>query len=165
MGPIIRRFQPRRAPGGRNVRNEANSSIADCGLGMDPRRRDRSCKTNPIWPPGANCAKRSQFGAGGQAPAGSNVQNEPNSRRCRVGPSQGPWDAGQSCKTKPILPERPGMGAGCRGRETPLESDCAKRSQTWEDWGVWVKAVIVRGAASPEGETCKTNPIFQGWYE
>jgi hypothetical protein len=37
--------------------------------------------------------------------------------------------------------------------------NCAKRSQTWEDWGMWAKAVVVWGVARPGSETCKTNPI------
>jgi hypothetical protein len=37
---------------------------------------------------------------------------------------------------------------------------CAKRSRTWEDWGMWVKAVFVWAVARPGSETCKTNPIL-----
>jgi hypothetical protein len=36
--------------------------------------------------------------------------------------------------------------------------NCAKRSQTWRDWGMWVK-VVVWGVARPGSETCETNPI------
>jgi hypothetical protein len=35
----------------------------------------------------------------------------------------------------------------------------AKQSQTWEDWGMWAKAVIVSGTASPGSGTCETKPI------
>jgi hypothetical protein len=46
----------------------------------------------------------------------------------------------------------------CR-RRVP-EAECAKRSQTWMDWGVWAKAIVVWGVARPRSETCKTNPIY-----
>jgi hypothetical protein len=36
----------------------------------------------------------------------------------------------------------------------------AKRSQTWEDWGIWAKAAVVWAVARPGSETCKTNPIL-----
>jgi hypothetical protein len=38
--------------------------------------------------------------------------------------------------------------------------DCAKRSQTWVDWSMWAKAVVVWGVARPRSETCKTNQIL-----
>jgi hypothetical protein len=37
--------------------------------------------------------------------------------------------------------------------------NCAKRSQTWGNWGMWAKAVVVWPVARPGSETCKTNPI------
>jgi hypothetical protein len=37
--------------------------------------------------------------------------------------------------------------------------NCTKRSQTWVDWGMWAKAVVVWGVARPGSEMCKTNPI------
>jgi hypothetical protein len=40
--------------------------------------------------------------------------------------------------------------------------NCAKRSQTWGNWGMWTKAVVVLGVARPGSETCKTNPIWPG---
>jgi hypothetical protein len=36
---------------------------------------------------------------------------------------------------------------------------CAKRSQTWRDWGMWANLILGRQSAS-HGETCKTNPIW-----
>jgi hypothetical protein len=36
----------------------------------------------------------------------------------------------------------------------------AKRSQTWDDWGIWAKAAVVWAVARPGSETCKTNPIL-----
>ena len=36
---------------------------------------------------------------------------------------------------------------------------CAKRSQTWRDWGIWAKAIVVWRVARAGNETCKTNPI------
>jgi hypothetical protein len=40
------------------------------------------------------------------------VQNEANSRRGGWAEPPGTWAERQMCKTKPISPERPGMGAG-----------------------------------------------------
>jgi hypothetical protein len=88
-------------------------------------------KTNPIpgpagWDGAARardarkCAKRSQFRplrpsrapiipvfqqSSVPVPAGANAQNEPNSRRRRVG--RGLGDEGRRCKTKPISGRRP----------------------------------------------------------
>ena len=75
------------------------------------------------------------FPSAAQGRAGRILRNEANSRRRRAG--RGPK----------------GMGRG---------TNCAKRSQTWEDWGMWAKAVIVCGAAWPESGTCKTKPISPG---
>jgi hypothetical protein len=41
----------------------------------------------------------------------------------------------------------------------PNGGNCAKRSQTWGDWGMWAKIVVVWSAARPGSEVCKTNPI------
>jgi len=90
-----------------------------------------------------NRAKRSQFLA-----CGLRIGDRPAAGRLPCAPPRA--CASQSCKTKPMVPERPGMGAGCRGCEAPPESDCAKRSQ----FG-WL-------AEDPEDEMCKTNPISGG---
>jgi hypothetical protein len=99
------------------------------------RPGSKTCKTNPIWP-----GRR------------VHAQNEPNSRRGRVGRGSGgvgrlcktnPIRAtggrsragtpnprrAEACKTKPIWPGGPGMGADRRGRTAPAECDCAKRTQ------------------------------------
>jgi hypothetical protein len=39
-----------------------------------------------------------------------------------------------------------------------VAEECAKRSQTWRDWGMWAKAVVIWGLARPGSEMCKTNP-------
>jgi hypothetical protein len=105
------------------------------------------------------------------------VQNEPNFAR------PGAVAGGQMRKTNPIWPRRTG-GAGTGGvrREVPSvrsgrssmppsyfkvqtsnftlpNGKCAKRSQTWGDWSIWAKAVVVSVVARPGSETCKTNPI------
>ncbi len=79
---------------------------------------------------GVKCAKRSQF-----LDYGLRIRDRPAAGRPPCAPPRA--CAGQSCKTKPIAPARPGMGAGCRGCEAPPESDCAKRSQTWAKWDIW----------------------------
>jgi hypothetical protein len=101
---------------------------------------------------------------------GRNVQNEPNSRRCRVGrgprgvgrganaqnePNFANRDKGRTRKTNPIS-SCPGPAARKvseevgRGRPTYEEPDCAKRTQ------------FRRSAGAPEGEMCETNPISAG---
>jgi hypothetical protein len=70
-------------------------------------------QTNPIWPSRQaggvaqerKRAKQSQLGPGVQVPARPNVQNEPNSRRDRVG--RGLGDEGQLCETNPISKSGP----------------------------------------------------------
>jgi hypothetical protein len=66
---------------------------------------------------GANRAKQTQF-----------------ARRCRVGRGLGGVGRGELCETNPISPERPGMGAGGRGREAPPGTDYAKRTQFGPAW-------------------------------
>jgi hypothetical protein len=88
-------------------------------------------------------------------------------RLCRTKPK---GDSQQSagrrfCKTKPIwwgqMCETNPIGEGCRA-ETPNlpRATRAKQSQTWEDWGMWARAVIVCGPTSPESKMCKTNPMW-----
>jgi hypothetical protein len=81
-------------------------------------------------------AKQSQFSlrcrSGDRRSRGPSVRNKANSRRCRVG--RGPGDerrGGQSCKTKPIWPRCPEMGAPASPGPRPT-IDCAKRSQFLE---------------------------------
>jgi hypothetical protein len=101
----------------------------------------------------------------------ANMQNEPNFPRAAQGwvPAGGTEKSltGKRCKTNPISP-RPGANVGgqmcktnpiCPRPEAADGENCAKRSQTWGDWGVWVKAVVARGVARPGSETCETNPI------
>jgi hypothetical protein len=53
----------------------------------------------------------------------------------------------KACKTNPIWP-RPQATDG---------RNCAKRSQTWGDWGMWEKAVVVWGVARPEARCAKRS--------
>jgi hypothetical protein len=100
--------------------------IVDCGL------EDAGCRR----PSEVECAKRTQFppGSGGPRSRGREpiVQDEPN------------------------LASAPGNGRGRAGPRYPPESDCAKQSQTWGEWGMWAN-VIVWGVARPGSETCKTR--------
>jgi hypothetical protein len=41
-------------------------------------------------------------------------------------------------------------------------ANCAKRSQTWVDWGMWATTIVAWAVARPGSETCKTNPIWPG---
>jgi hypothetical protein len=66
-----------------------------------------------------------------------------------VGPAASGMRRAKCAKRTQFLP--PGAGDGADG---------AKRSQTWVDWGIWAKAVVVWGVARPGSETCKTNPIW-----
>jgi hypothetical protein len=74
------------------------------------------------------------------------VQNEPNSRKTPDGvTTNGPFVQNE--------PNSAPLHAAHGG-------EYAKRSQTWENWGIWVKAVFVWAVARPGSETCKTNPIL-----
>jgi hypothetical protein len=79
------------------------------------------------------------------------MQNEPNFRRRR---KKSGGDA-QPTKSRIVRNEpnltRPGGGDG---------GNCAKRSQTWADWGIWAM-VLAWAVARPGSETCKTNPILR----
>jgi hypothetical protein len=72
------------------------------------------------------------------------VQNEAN-----FGPATGKRRR-KDAQNEPNF-DRPEVGDG---------GNCAKRSQTWADWGMWAKAVVVWGVARQGIETCKTNPIL-----
>jgi hypothetical protein len=54
-----------------------------------------------------------------------------------------------------ILRNKPNSARSVR----PWQADCAKQSQTWEDWGRWAKKVMVCGPGSPESGMRQTNPI------
>jgi hypothetical protein len=96
-----------------------------------------------------------------------NVRNKANSGAAR------PVAGGRLCKTKPIQAGSAGIGGTGRAKQTQFPAvpggtelpgrgtrgDCAKQSQTWEDWAMWARAVIVCGTASPGSETCETKPI------
>jgi hypothetical protein len=92
-----------------------------------------------------------------------NAQNEPNLARpegkcgskARLG-HRGKKSGGDARPTKSRIVQNepnfapPQVGDG---------GNCAKRSQTWGDWGVWERAVVARGVARPRSEMRKTNPI------
>jgi hypothetical protein len=74
------------------------------------------------------------------------VQNEPNSRKTPDGvTTNGPF-----VQNEPNFAPPQAADGG----------NCAKRSQTWVDWGMWLKAVFVWAVARPGSETCKTKPIL-----
>jgi hypothetical protein len=116
-GPIVRNKAnyPKRA-------TEAASRLRivdwDCGSYID-LRRDASCGLAP-----RACAGRLYKQPDWPEPR---MQNEPNSRRAAWDEAPGARDAGQSCKTNPIPPERPGRDAG--GREARPGTNGAKRTQ------------------------------------
>jgi hypothetical protein len=98
-----------------------------------------ACETNPIW-------------TGSGPVLGQNAQNKAKLR--------GTGTSGQrlsSCgglrldvkraKRTQFRPAGPADGG-----------NCAEQSQTWGDWGIWVKGVVW-AVARPGSETCETNPI------
>jgi hypothetical protein len=100
-------------------------------------------------------------------PGSENVQNEPN-----LGPAA--RDRGLTlprfARHDMIADWRTPAGGGRRRQNAQNEPNfpppqaadgrnCAKRSQTWGDWGIWTKAVAVGAAGRPGSEMCKTNPI------
>jgi hypothetical protein len=48
------------------------------------------------------------------------------------------------------------------GRSPRSEDDCAKRSQTWEEWGIWTN-VVLPVVARPGVKHAKTNQISRLW--
>ncbi len=156
------------------VQNKPNSWIADFGLRTqdrlaaghrlrpaDPTPPSRLCKTNPICPavPRAtrpqghgtrgNRAKQTQFGPGGQLPAGRNARNELNLHpRTRIGGASPTLQGPQLRQTNPIR-------SGWVTVWTPASRKRAKQSQTWAGWDIW-------GVGSPgRSQRCKTNPILR----
>jgi hypothetical protein len=120
--------------------------IGDCGL--------RDAGRGPT--PEPKCAKRTQFGPACSVPVralGSMGTLRAAGPRagcaCCEETPDGVTTNGARVQNEPNL-ARPEAADG---------GNCAKRSQTWRDWGIWTKAVVVRGVARPGSETCKTNPI------
>jgi hypothetical protein len=76
------------------VRNKANSSIADCGLG-------RACGRTPPFAP-TNCARRTQFGLG------SGSRRAKDAKQTQFLPLRRSGDRrsreGEACETNPIGP-------------------------------------------------------------
>jgi hypothetical protein len=100
-------------PAGTNVRNKANSSIADCGFreacGPPPGPARAGCTNKPNWPgrlgPGrGTCAKRSQFGPGVRVPARPNMRNKPN-----LHPRRGVGGASPTLQVGAMAPNKPNL--------------------------------------------------------
>jgi hypothetical protein len=118
----------------------------------EPSLGIESCQTNPIWPGWAvNAQTKLNLGELGHLGKGRRVgRGAAGSQTCETNPisaSNGRSRAGtpnprrgEACETNPIWPGRGRLTGG----------DCAKRSQTWGDWGMWAK---------PGSEMCETNPI------
>jgi hypothetical protein len=86
------------------------------------------------------------------------VRNEPNSRRPQVG--RGLGDVERLGKTKPVWAERPGMGAGGRGREAPTGKRCKTNPiprLRIADWRLRIGGTDFRQGRG----LCKTNPIWR----
>jgi hypothetical protein len=145
------------AAGGPTVPNKPNSRQRGWPLGLDSAKQSQSGPAGPA--PGADCAKRTQFPAARMAAGAGFCQTKP------IWPGQS--DSGcRLCQTKPI-PRRGRLGGRSILRNKPnsarsvrpWQADCAKQSQTWEDWGRWAKKVMVCGPGSPESGMRQTNPI------
>jgi len=152
---------------GSNVRNEPNLAGR-----LRPRRANRAKRTQSAGavssPRRADCAKRTQFRQPGRGlgDEGRTCKTKPNPGSTGWHGVPGAWDEGQMRKTKPI-PHTQDIPSFHYSIIPPFlpRADHAKQSQTWEDWGMWAKAALVSGLASPESGTCETNPIFRSWYE
>jgi hypothetical protein len=144
----------------RIVQNEPNSAAPRAVDGGDCAKRSQT------WVNWGICAKVIVVW-GVARPGSENVQNEPNlgpaardrgltlprfARHDRIADWRTPAGGGrrrQNARNEPNFP--PPQAADGR--------NCAKRSQTWGDWGIWTKAVAVGAAGRPGSEMCKTNPI------
>jgi len=149
------------------MRNEANFSIADFGLGTDLWQGGESCKTNPIspvgWGPGERNAQNEPNFPGGAgwppSPPKPIVRNE--AKLGLAGVSGGPrvgeaycakrsQFAGRSaCQTKPIVQSE----ANFSGQPWPRRTKCAKRTQ------------FPPSRAPGNTRLCKTKPISRPWRE
>ncbi len=105
--------------------------------------------------PAAYCAKRTQFGPGGQpgarvAARAHRGTTAPNKANC---PKRG---------TEAVSGGATGGASGLLERSygtLHVQWASEKQSQAWESWGRWARAVLVYGATSPESGIRKTNPI------
>jgi hypothetical protein len=138
-------------------RKRASSSVARPG--------SETYKTNQIWPVGHGEGDKKRLTASLQA--GAVVRNEAKLGATRVDRqrrlSRGPWFGSETCETKPISPERPGMGAGRRVamsrrrrlRKTKpiLATGRGSRAGTPNPFD------YRSGQALRRAETCETKPI------
>jgi hypothetical protein len=145
------------------------------------KRERQSCETKPIAlragpagqvPGEGKCAKRTQLPEAGYrggvsianfglriADWGRPASGRPSARAlatqsCKTNPIG--WR--ESCETNPISPERPGIGAGCRGPEGKL----CKTKPNLGGLGQVGKGGHGMWAGSPESGMRKTNPIPGG---
>jgi hypothetical protein len=110
--------------------------IDDCGLRIERRR---------LWPGTAGqMRKTNPISLGRRRLAEGIVRNEPNLAPVSRGRRR------VNAQNEPNLAPARATGGG----------DCAKRSQTWGDWGMWAKVIVVWSVAWPGSETCETNPIW-----
>jgi hypothetical protein len=134
--------QPGQGADGRKMQNEPN-------LAMASRH------------PGANCAKRSQFGP---AWAGPGTRRARDAKRTQFLPICRSRDRrsreGKLCETKPIAPEAPGRQVLCGER---VMSSLTRRGSRQNKANFRPEGVPA-GEGGPRrwrGSVCKTNPISQ----
>jgi hypothetical protein len=126
------------------------SGTVRVGLGLgsaalcSSARYDDPCETKPIWSR-LQCARQ---GIGRHGPLAG--------RRTSGGMGMLRRNASRRYYKRGSGPKRTQFSGG---RRRVPEAKSAKRSQTWRDWGMWVKTVLAWGVARPGSETCKTNPI------
>jgi hypothetical protein len=147
----------RGAAGERNVQNEPNFGPA-CSV---PVRALGSASILRAAGPRAGwaCCEETPHGV---TTNGARVQNEPNWARA---PGNGRWLAGPRCPPDGDCAKRSQFGGRIVRNEPNLVRpgaadgrNCAKQSQTWEDWDIWAKRALW-GRGSAGSEMCKTNPI------
>jgi hypothetical protein len=118
---------------GRGAR-DCGVRIADCGLKQAGRGRA----------PEAKCAKRTQFGPAGSVP----VRAWGSMGILRAA---GPRAGCACCEETPDGVTTNGDRVQNEPNFAPPQAadggNCAKRSQTWRDWGMWAKTVVVCGSA------------------
>jgi hypothetical protein len=153
-------LSPDGLPGGQNAQNEPN--LAQPGQGQVPGGRKMRNEANSCRSWTSMRVKRSQFPPSARAalqgtaritPHG--VTGAPNAEVCVGAPRYKP----RAHCAKRTQFRRVGRRAEYPGFHYSIippfqaDVDCAKRSQTWAGWAIW-------GTAHQGGRLCKTNPIL-----
>jgi hypothetical protein len=170
LGPVLRIRPEEDSASARREFSALRPSACGCavhtgqsGLGSTTDAVDGPEAVNPGWAIGQNKANSDESGSVATPVCKRSYERNNGSVRApkqsQFG-GQRPRDCGLRIERR-----RPGWcprqtNPISSRRRHPTEEICAKRSQTWDNWGIWAKVVILWGVARPGSETCETNPIW-----